>query len=333
MTRHAASRGFTLIEVLVAMLLTALVMTSVMGVLHDAINSRDHIHNISQIQRTGPMILDMIEADLRAIAPFDVAGRKVFLGKKNSIRGADADTMDFVVQRPASVDTIFSDGVLKSDRALTPPLCEVGYHLRQNKREPVFMELCRREDPLVDDDPYKGGTYTKIYDKITNFKITYFAEAGSSARSEDSWICEEREMLPQRVQIDLELEIEPRVEGNDRLQDLKLRRSFRRVFNLDADFNRILLANLRPRLPDPPKADDGSSGGPNVPGGPVAGGPGGAGGMGKGAGTGGVGTTITKQGPKPGDSGLFQNPKGGGPGLGGGKGGGGTIPGLPAPKK
>ena len=170
MTRHAASRGFTLIEVLVAMLLTALVMTSVMGVLHDAINSRDHIHNISQIQRTGPMILDMIEADLRAIAPFDVAGRKVFLGKKNSIRGADADTMDFVVQRPASVDTIFRTESPNPTAPSRRRFARVGYHLRQNKREPVFMELCRREDPLVDDDPYKGGTYTKIYDKITNLR-------------------------------------------------------------------------------------------------------------------------------------------------------------------
>jgi prepilin-type N-terminal cleavage/methylation domain-containing protein len=278
--------GFTLVEVLIAILLTALIMSSVMGVLHDAMNSRDAIHNISQFQRAGPMILDQIETDIRSLAPYNVAGRKCFLGKKNAIRGADADTVDFVVMRGASVENLFTDSILRTERPLETPLCEVGYHLRQNPRETMFMELYRREDPLLDEEPYKGGTYQRIYDKITNFKITYFADPGSQGRSEDTWSCEDKEMLPQRMQIDLELEIEPRVEIKDRPPDARLRRSYRRVINFDADMNRVLLANLRPRLPEPPKADDAAGSDPTknmAPGGALAG-PGGGGKGGAGAG-------------------------------------------------
>lgn len=328
MRRSHGTRGFTLVEVLIAMLLTALVLASVMGVLTDAMNSRDHIHNISQIQRTGPMILDMIEADLRAIAPYNVAGRRVLLGRKLSIRGADADALDFVALREGQLETVFSDSVLRTERPLTPPLCEVGWHLKQNRREPVFMELWRREDPLLDDEPFKGGSYTKVYDKITNFKVTYFAEPGTSARSEDSWASEEKEMLPQRLQIDLELEIEPRVEGTDRPLDARLRRSFRRVFNVDPDYNRVLLANVRPRIPDPPKADDNSAGGNpgNLPGGPGMGNLPGGGGKG---GSGGAGQIL-----KTGGAGQGGNPFGGSgsksptppPGFGGGALGGGKKP-------
>jgi prepilin-type N-terminal cleavage/methylation domain-containing protein len=329
--RDSRRRGFTLVEVLVAMLLTGLVMSSVMGVLHDAMNSRDMIHNISQFQRSGPMILDIIEADLRAMAPYNVAGRRCFFGKKGSLRGADADSLDFVVMRSSSVETQFSDAALREERSLQPPFCEVGYHLKPNRREPVFMELWRREDPMLDDDPYRGGSYTKLYDKVTNFKITYFAEPGSSAKSEDRWSCEEQEFLPQRVQVDLELEIEPRVQVSDRPLDAKLRRSFRRIFNLDPDFNRILLANLRPRLPEPPAADAGSNDPGmkgNVPGGQLSG-PGG----GAGAGPGSNLTGFNKNG----DKNIFDGKNSGAKGFSGGggafPGGGGAGSGLSVPKK
>ncbi len=283
--RAARTAGFTLVEMLVALLLTAMVMTSVFGVLHDAMTARDKVHNLSQLQRTGPLILDLIESDLRSLAGFNVAGRKVFQGRNLSLGGADADAFDFITQRLATVETPKDDRIL-GDAALfvRAPLCEVGYRLRQNPREPSFLELWRRESPLVDDDPFTGGTYTKVYDKITNFNVSYFEEAGVQARPEDTWAVAEKEMLPQRLQIDLELEIEPRVEATDRPLDFTRRRSFRRIYNLDPDLNRILLANLRPRVPDVPKADESAAA------------PGAAGNQGKGGkGGGGPGSGAPKQ--------------------------------------
>lgn len=306
---RARSAGFTLVEILVALLLTALVMTSVFGVLHDGLAARDRIHNLSQLQRTGPLILDRIEADLRALTPFNVGGRKVFLGRTNAINGSDADSFDFVALQPATVE------VEARDRLLRPRLCELGYHLRQNPNERMFLELWRREDPHLDSEPFTGGTFTKLYDKITNFNVTYFSEAGTNARAEDAWASEERGVLPQRIQIDIELEIEPRVESSGREADLRRRRSFRRIINLDQDLNRILLADLRPMIPDVPKADET----PTTAGPPGQGGvPGGAPGMG------GAGVGVGKKGGG-----------GGGKGSGGatftttGGGGGGMPPGFP----
>lgn len=297
--------GFTLVEILVALLLTALVMTSVFGVLHDGLAARDRIHNLSQLQRTGPLILDRIESDLRAMAPFNVGGRKVFSGRNNAIGGADADPFDFVALQPATVD------VEVRDRLLRPRLVELGYRLRQNPNERMFLELWRREDAHLDTEPFGGGSFTKLYDKITNFNVTYFAEPGSNARAEDQWASEERQMLPQRVQIDIELEIEPRVESStQREADFRRRRSFRRVFNLDEDLNRMLLADLRPHLPDKPQVEETpgtaappGQGGPGMPGaGGGAGGfnPGGGGKSGPGGKTGGKTVTGVGAGGLPG---------------------------------
>lgn len=332
----AGQAGFTLIEILVALLLTSLIMTSVFGVLHDALTARDHIHNVSQTQRTGPMILDMIEGDLKSIAPFNLGARKVLLGRKNSIGGSDADTIDFVITRSATNDFQVADGVLGKDRSVHAPLCEVGYRLRRNSREPVFLELWRREDPLVDEDPFTGGVYTKIYDKITNFRITYFPEVGSQSRAEDSWSTEETGVLPQRIHIEMQLEIEPRVESADRPLDFSRRRSFSRTFNLDPDINRVLASWLRPRLPETPKDDTQPGGAPGggPGGGPGKGGPGqtfningggfpGAGG-GKPSGLPGV---FNNNGGNKGGNPFGGNKPGAGNPFGGGKTGGGALPG------
>jgi len=322
---RARTSGFTIVEVLIAMVIMALVMTSVVGVLHDCMVARDKIHNLSQVQRTGPLILDMIEADLRSITPYNIGGRKVLLGRNNSMRGSDADSLDLLVSRPGLMEFQKADsgGEDNGPIRVHPPMVEVGYRLRQNPREPDFQELWRREDPYVDEDPYTGGTYSKLYDKIKNFNLTYYAEPGAAATSNDAWSTEEKEMLPQRVEILLELEIEPRVEATDRPQDTARLRTFKRIVNLDADLNRVLLANLRPQLPDAPKADEGNGAAAPPPG---AGGPGGVpGGFPGGVPGGGAGIPG---GFKPGGGG---GKPGGGPGSflgGGGKGGGGNIPGV-----
>lgn len=290
-TRSARpNAGFTLIEILVALLLTGLVMTSVFGVLHDAMTARDHIHNVSQLQRTGPMILDLIESDLRSMAPFNVGERRVFNGRKNSINGADADVFDFVANRVATTDVLLNDGVLAAERALRAPLCEIGYRLKRNERNNKFIELWRREEQLLQDDPFSGGVYTRVYDKVTNFRVTYFSEPGSQARAEDHWNSEEAGTMPHRIKIEFELEIEPRVENSDQPSDFSRRRGFARVFNLDPDINRAFVANVRPRIPDVPKNDEQPGGGPGGggPGGGI-GGPGGAGIPGFGGGPGGGG--------------------------------------------
>ncbi|MBI3817621.1 MAG: prepilin-type N-terminal cleavage/methylation domain-containing protein [Planctomycetes bacterium] len=320
----AGNRGFTLIEILVALVLTGLIMTSVFGVLHDALQARDHIHNVSQTQRTGPLILDLIESDLRALAPFNIAQRRVFLGKKNSIGGSDADTFDFVACKSAISDMTVSDGALGRDRSVHAPLCEIGYKLKRNTREPVFIELWRREDPLVDDDPFSGGIYTKIYDKLTAFHVTYFSEAGSQTRAEDQWSSEEAGALPQRMKIEIDLEIEPRVESMDRNADFSRRRSFARIFNIDSDINRVLVANLRPVVPDKAPTDDTQAGG-----GP-GGGPGGKAGPQNGF-TGAGGMKGGLPGGKSGLPPVFNSNKNGNPGNpfgGGSQGKGGGLPGL-----
>ena len=82
--------------------------------------------------------------------------------------------------------------------------------MRQNPLRPDFLELYRREDSLVDGDPFRDGSFTMVYDRIISLDIRYAEEPESQIVWLDSWDSFEREGLPYAIEIFLEIEIQPR---------------------------------------------------------------------------------------------------------------------------
>jgi hypothetical protein len=93
-------------------------------------------------------------------------------------------------------------------------LNEVGYRLRPNPELDDFLEIYRRESFGVDDEPFDGGAYTFLHDRVKQFDIQVYVEDGIDAEPEDEWGFDGREEemgLPLRLEISLTLELSPRI--------------------------------------------------------------------------------------------------------------------------
>lgn len=201
--------GFTLIEVLVALLIMSGIMLSMTQILTAARNTRDTIHNIAETQLAGPAILDMLERDIRAIVTYDRTRQLQLRVKNRVLLGMDADSIDFVTSNDSFGYVNLDNRLVRSD------INEVGYRLRPNSEfNEQFLEIHRREGFGVDDDPYEDGVFMFLHDRVKGFDIQCFAKDGRDEQPIDEWGSEQNSEnigLPARIEVTLILELAPRL--------------------------------------------------------------------------------------------------------------------------
>lgn len=306
--RRAAEAGFTLIEVLLAIGITATVMLTVGTTFHIMLNARDVVDDLAESSEAGPRILKLIERDLRGLWTYNVRNNAVFRGVQADVNGRDADRMSFLT----TTDSVGTVQDLESNAHRTT-LCEVGYLFKPNPRFREVFELWRREDPMVDDDlTTQGdqGTFQLVYDRVKSFRVRYYDTLGWEAEELFEWDSAKEDRLPKRIMI--EFTIERKRSSRNVVSDVEVEdfegaeKKYVRHFVLPKRLEGILQAdNARiPVLTPPPIEDAGL--GPEGPAGPA--GP---------AGPGGLGTQLAK-GPDGGEGKIIGR---GGDGKGSGRGG------------
>jgi type II secretion system protein J len=201
MKRSAWQRGFTLIEVLVTMFIVAIVMFVMFQVFAATLDTRHTVAALEEPLTAGPRILTLLERDLQALWHYNIKGNRVLLGQNRTLAGIQADRIDFLCTRPTCGVVKLED---ESGRRTT--LAEVGYWLREDRSNTGLLELWRREDPLVDDEPWKGGTFQLVHDRMRSFNITYFDSLGREAEPIEEWDAEKRGALPRRLRVRFEVE-------------------------------------------------------------------------------------------------------------------------------
>ncbi len=205
-----ARAGFTIVEVLIAVAVMSLMLVSILKVLSAVRLTRDRIHNTQETQLAGPIIMDLIWEDLRGL---HVLGRAKPEHLKVTDRvqyGLDADRIDFVTTT-SSREPIWIDGEVRRAQ-----VCEVGYVTRPNPQDDEFLELYRREDYGVDEEPFSGGQYTFLTNRVKAFSIEVFTEDDPDAEPIMDWgnpdtRDEELQGLPASVVISMTLENAPRL--------------------------------------------------------------------------------------------------------------------------
>ena len=202
--------GFTIIEVMIAVAVMSLMLVSILQVLSAVRTTRDRIHNMQETQLAGPIIMDQIQQDLLAI---HTLGRS----KIDHLRvvdrvqyGLDADRVDFVTSS-TSREPFYIDGKVRRSQ-----ICEVGYVTRTNPDDDEFLELYRREDYGVDEEPFAGGTYTFMSNRVKALRIEVFEQDGIDEEPLMEWgnpeSSEAEQMgLPASIVISLVLENNPRL--------------------------------------------------------------------------------------------------------------------------
>lgn len=270
MTRRFAGRadsraGFTLIEIIVALGIMAFMLMGISKTLQSVRDTRDHIHNIQETQLGGPVILDLIERDLRGVFTTSLPAEYHLRVENRVVIGEDADRLDFIT----STDSLLWQ--TEGDRLLRADVNEVGYCLRSSPANDDFREMYRREDFGVDEEPHQGGDYIFLHDKIVSFDVQVYAEDGEDAEPFEEWGLDasdpETTGLPARLVLTLVIEIEPRLlYETQSYMRIPQKRVFERTIRLPESLRAEPEDIVRLALPKPPSAagagEDELEGGP-----------------------------------------------------------------------
>ena len=274
--KPSGQAGFTLIEVILAIAITAAVMITVGTTFHVMLNARDVVDDLAESTEAGPRILNLIERDLRGLWTYNVHNNAVFRGRDADVGGRDADKMDFLTTTDAVGYVLDLDNVPRK-----PTLNEVGYWFKPNPRFREVFEMWRREDPMVDDEVTTQGTFQLVHDRVKSFKITYYRTLGYEAEAINDWDSSVEDALPKRMKI--EFTIERRRSSRNVVSDAEIddfegaEKTYVRHFVFNEGHEQILAANMA-RMPVLPIEPEASSQGPIGPAG--SGGAAGSGGRG-----------------------------------------------------
>lgn len=288
--RKALQSGFTLMEVLLAVAITAVVMTTVTMTFRLTLEARDVVDNLAESTEAGPRIMNLLERDLRGLWTQNIRNNAVLRGRNMDVGSFEADRIDMLTTTD-SVGTVLNS----QNQPRRSPVNEVGYWLKQNPRYRDLMELWRREDPLVDDDLITQGSFQLVHDRIKSFRVVYYRTLGSEAIEELEWDSAIEDALPARMKI--EFTIERKRSSRNVVSDVEVddfegaEKTYVRHIVFDERV-RQSIANGTARIPvfpPEPAGEAGGAGGANGQQGPAGpAGPGGPGG----------------RGGKPGDAGL-----------------------------
>ncbi len=150
-------RGFTLLEVLLAVALSALVFALLGGVVIGIIDAEKRITERSQATKYAAGILNAITADLEACYIYQ--RESGFFAKSG-----DEPEMHFITSRLGPEDP---------DTGQRYSTTEISYILKKTEDSENFYTLYRRVQSPVDDEPFAGGSGFEVYDRILEFKAEY----------------------------------------------------------------------------------------------------------------------------------------------------------------
>jgi type II secretion system protein J len=298
MRRRTTTRGFTLVEVLVTIAIMSMVMVALQYSLQSTMLTHDTVAIEIASVREGPKILDMIERDIRSLHCYNMEKELIFRGKEESHMGARGDRIDLVSSINSATRVQDPESPNSAPQMISSDVNEVGYRVRPHPVMDDFLELYRREDLFLDEEPLEGGRYELLHDKVTTFQITYIDQLGDDGEEEDEWDMEERGVLPAAVRIYIQLQSSPDLVGGFATSEALAQRlhEYTRVVPIAPEQNET--RRIRPVIPT--KILAGAPGG-GMPGGDGTGGGATLGGMDPGGGGGG-------NGPGP-AGGVFDGPK------------------------
>lgn len=197
-------RAFTLIEVVLAVAILAMVMALSYQVLNANLTAADRVEKVLRRIETGPAVLAAIERDFRCVLNAQDNPNPTFVGKQGS-GGSDEDQVDFLTTRD----------VYDSEKQKVCDYGETGFRMERNADGPDlgFYTLYRRSDPLIDTEPLKGGTLVPIYTRVKRFNLRYFD--GNEWKEE--WDNKQANAYPKMVEITLEIGYDDGEEKNPEL--------------------------------------------------------------------------------------------------------------------
>lgn len=196
--RAGARRGgFTLVEILLAVLILAIMMTIVYGVVVSTVNAARRVEEITASSEIGPAILTQIRTDLES-AFLPKTGEKdgpYFVASKRTESGGGRDRIDFI----SGLMAYGSQNEVEEPRFHS--VNEVGYQAVDSRKYQGLCTLYRRQEFFINGDPLKGGPLTELYDRVSSFSLRFLEKE----KWRDDWNSTLQKGLPQAVEIELRI--------------------------------------------------------------------------------------------------------------------------------
>jgi prepilin-type N-terminal cleavage/methylation domain-containing protein len=144
--RRDILKGFTLLEILVAIAMIGIILATLFGVFTGIVSSSQDASRRAELYQTGRALMDLMCSDIRGFFPVPTSEGQTFFHAFSGTAKSDLELtkMDFVTTHtlPVGAERI-------------PFLCEVGYRLIKNKGDPLYTLWRRAEYPPT--PPFEEG--------------------------------------------------------------------------------------------------------------------------------------------------------------------------------
>lgn len=198
MKRTSSSRGFTLMEVMIAVAITALMGALVTTAFHTSFQAKEVVEGDAEHYRMLRTAMNRMTREIGAAFVSDAYDGKRY-------RDQNDRPTNFVGQRDRLLFTSLSHQRLYSDTKETDQVI-LEYQVKNSQDREVRNreDLMRRANPLIEDRMDRGGTEDVLFEGIKEIEFGYWDS--EKKEWDDEWDTrrpERKAILPTRVRITL----------------------------------------------------------------------------------------------------------------------------------
>jgi general secretion pathway protein J len=202
-TNPINTNGFTLLEILLAMFILAVVISLIFASYIGTFRTIDETESQAEVYQMARITLERMREDLESAyiltqpatpgSGQQALNPKGFVGEDKEIMGKEADTLSFF----SRAHLVFDDD--DKDAGLT----EIVYYTEENE-EGDSLVLYRSDTPEFEEPPGKGAGGLILCEDLLSVNVTYYDENGDVYDDWDSIEGQFKDKLPKMVSIVLE---------------------------------------------------------------------------------------------------------------------------------
>ena len=180
-------QGFTLLEILLALLIFSVVISVIFGAYIGTLKAKDDTEFQIGFYQMARTVMELIREDLESVCISE------FMGEDDEVNGMDADTLSFKSRAHL---------VLDEDDKETGT-AGIAYYALEAEDEKGLI-LYRSDTPDSEDIPDPGTGGLEVCVGLSSVNFTYYDDRGDTYDSWDSTEKKAKEKLPKMVSIQLE---------------------------------------------------------------------------------------------------------------------------------
>jgi len=190
MKLHRSEQGFTLLEMLVAVVIISVILGVIYGSFAGTSRTYALLEANEDVYQTAQTFLAMISRELRSAYFTNASQGFMGIGTEGGLEGEETDSIYFVTRSHRRSRANAKEGFL----------AEIGYFFDTDTLTDE-KQLFKSIDATVDGDIQDGGTLYPLTDRVDSLKFSYYDKKSDTWLEE--WDGQKMGRLPDRIQVEL----------------------------------------------------------------------------------------------------------------------------------